>query len=450
MRDLDLARVNEWLVIMRQGGRQPSLPAGQAEFTPREVRHLLGVTKESVGAAVRRHSLQARGNGKARRFPRATVEALCGLSSRGVSPESINHYVRAIRSFMRWMVLKAKRLPSNPLDGLELVDAPQAERRHGRRELTADQLTGLLAATMANKRAFRGLDSEARYHLYLCACGTGFRAAALASLCPENFHLDDETPTVVLAVRDDKSRKGRTQPLPLDLAYELRGYIFSRPASLPVWGDAWVKDGAEILRGDLEAAGIPYVVEGPDGPEYADFHSLRHSYITALGRAGVDLRTAQELAGHSTPILTARYMHVRLHDLAGGVEKLPDFVPSDSPRCEQVEALRATGTDSVGLSPVCTGFVQTVDPGCNRMRLSEEGKKSELCNNEDVTRSSIIPLRLIEAGCKEVREEAPPGFEPGNDGFAIRCLSAWRRGRVGLPTRLLSARAASDLTGESL
>src|SRR5262249_43626479 len=33
----------------------------------------------------------------------------------------------------------------------------------------------------------------------------------------------------------------------------------------------------------------PYAVEGPDGPLYADFHSLRHSYLTLLGRGGVGL-----------------------------------------------------------------------------------------------------------------------------------------------------------------
>ena len=34
-----------------------------------------------------------------------------------------------------------------------------------------------------------------------------------------------------------------------------------------------------MLRGDLAAAGIPYTVEGPDGPLFADFHALRHSFI---------------------------------------------------------------------------------------------------------------------------------------------------------------------------
>ena len=40
------------------------------------------------------------------------------------------------------------------------------------------------------------------------------------------------------------------------------------------------------------------------------------------------MRTAQELAGHSTPILGMRYSHRRLHDLAGAVEKLQTFLPS--------------------------------------------------------------------------------------------------------------------------
>ena len=61
---------------------------------------------------------------------------------------------------------------------------------------------------------------------------------------------------------------------------------------------------ADLARNYLEEAGIPYSVEGPDGPLFADFHSLRHTYLTLGGRAGIDLRTLQELAGHSTSKLT--------------------------------------------------------------------------------------------------------------------------------------------------
>ena len=148
-------------------------------------------------------------------------------------------------------------------------------------------------------------------------------------------------PMVTLPARHAKNRKTKVQPLPPDLAKLMRSYLASKPAGQPIWGGPWASDhrGAEMLRGDLQVAGIPYIVEGPDGSLYADFHSLRHSYLTLGGRAGIDLRTLQELAGHSTPALTARYSHRRLHDLAGAIEKLPNFLPA------AVTGLVATGTE---------------------------------------------------------------------------------------------------------
>ena len=47
---------------------------------------------------------------------------------------------------------------------------------------------------------------------------------------------------------------------------------------------------SQLLRIDLDAAGIPYAVEGPDGPLYADFHALRHSYVALLEKSGATLK----------------------------------------------------------------------------------------------------------------------------------------------------------------
>src|SRR5262249_11335911 len=150
---------------------------------------------------------------------------------------------------------------------------------------------------------------------------------------PECFDLGAAVPTVTLPIRADKSRKGKVQPLPAGVADLLRAWLRGKPPGEPVWPGTWASTlkAAEMLRIDLEAAGIPYAAEGPAGPLFADFHALRHSYITALGKGGVDLRTAQELAGHSTPLLTARYSHRRLDDLSGAVGKLPGFLPLRSP-----------------------------------------------------------------------------------------------------------------------
>jgi hypothetical protein len=92
----------------------------------------------------------------------------------------------------------------------------------------------------------------------------------------------------------------------------------------------------------------------PDGLLFADFHALRHSYLTLGGRAGIDLRTLQELAGHSTPTLTARYSHRRLYDLNAAVEKLPSFLPAAEDG-SKAQGLRATGTEGAG-APVQLPF----------------------------------------------------------------------------------------------
>jgi integrase len=372
--DLSASRVMDWLAELRRKGRQRAeLELGKDLFTRAEVARALGIKPASVNSLVRRHGLDATGNGKARRFPRATVEALLERLPQGVSVETTNQYLTHLKSFCNWMV-KDRRTPASPIAHLEPGNA-DVDRRHDRRELDAGELRRLLAAARDSTGLFRGLTGRDRYHLYAVACGTGFRAAALASLTPESFDLENDPPTVTLAARRNKSRKLKVQPLPLDVAELISAYLTDKPAGQPVWGGTWARDrvAAMMLRRDLEAAGIPYVLDGPDGPLYADFHALRHSYLTLGGRSGIDLRTLQELAGHSTPLLTARYSHRRLHDLAGAVEKLPRLLPDDPP----AEALRATGTDGAArfhtseVGSVCTGFVQTNDPGRDSLRLGE-------------------------------------------------------------------------------
>jgi integrase/recombinase XerD len=57
---------------------------------------------------------------------------------------------------------------------------------------------------------------------------------------------------------------------------------------------------------------------------YADFHSLRHLFITNLERAGISTKMAQVLARHSDIRLTMNvYTHVELHDQAAAIEALP-------------------------------------------------------------------------------------------------------------------------------
>ncbi len=52
------------------------------------------------------------------------------------------------------------------------------------------------------------------------------------------------------------------------------------------------------------------------------WHCLRHTFVSRLTMAGVDLRTVQELAGHKTIQMTTRYSHLAPSHLDAAVERL--------------------------------------------------------------------------------------------------------------------------------
>jgi integrase len=240
----------------------------------------------------------------------------------GRSEQTCNHYLRAIKQFARWLV-KSKRMAENPLDNLSARNV-QTDRRHDHADLCPDELGAVLGAAQRSTRTFRGLTGVDRFHLYLAASRTGFRCQELASLTPQSFELDAQPPVANLAARFSKNRCPARQPLPPDLVEAMRGYLKGRPDRAPIWSGTWWRRGAEMLRIDLKAAGIAYEVERADGMAYRDFHGLRHAYITSLERAGVSVKTAQELARHGDVRLTLNlYTHKTLFDLGAAVEQLP-------------------------------------------------------------------------------------------------------------------------------
>src|SRR5262249_42159877 len=153
----------------------------------------------------------------------------------------------------------------------------------------------LLEATRTSSRTLRGLTGEDRWALYLTALSTGFRAGELASLNPRRFLLDQSPPVIRLGEDASKNDKGAVQPLPPAVVEALRPGLARNPADLPVWPGRWVEKPVALFRRDLAAAGIPYVVEGPDGPLYADFHATRHTFIALLDRSGATLKEAMQL-----------------------------------------------------------------------------------------------------------------------------------------------------------
>jgi integrase len=331
------------------------LEPGKEWFTKPGVATVIGVKPAAVTALVRRHGLAADGNGKARRFPRSTVEAICRLRAAPTSARTANYYLGAIGQFCRWLV-RNQRLAVSPVAHLNGLNAA-ADRRHRRRPLTPDELRRLVRSAQCSTYTFRGLSGTDRATLYVTAAATGFRAGELARLTPQAFELTARPPTATLAAEHAKNGRTAVQPLPTDVAATLRNYLSGRQTDQPVWPGAWWQRAADMIRADLSLARVPFAVDGPEGRLCADFHCLRHTMIAFLDKSGATLKEAMQLARHSDPKLTmAVYGRAHLSDLGAVVDRLSKLIESE-PAAEQKPVPTCT--------PACTELVQDGDTGCD-------------------------------------------------------------------------------------
>lgn len=267
---------------------------------------IIGCAKECCWAVVRDAA------------PDAWVRWVGARRAEGMAPETINHYLRALRSFFRWLVRNG-RLSADPLASVRLLPV-EAGRKLVRRVLSAEDFARFVRMTRRSPKTWMGLDGPARAALYLTAARTGLRAGVLARLRPADLRLDDPIPHIKTSAEDQKNRRAHLVPVPPDLLKELRRWVRTRPAGELLWPGKWnPKKSAVMVRRDLAAAGIP--ARTADG--CYDFHALRDQCGTDLARAGVPLTTVQQYLGHSTPALTARY-YVRhgLADLKAAADRL--------------------------------------------------------------------------------------------------------------------------------
>jgi integrase/recombinase XerC len=398
--DIALTPVQEFLQSLTADRQIAEHDSARESFTRSELAALLGVTTGNVRSLVKRHRLTATGNGKARRFPLPTVLALLKLARQGLGTCTAGYYARDIKAFTRWLA-KRHRIAEDPLADLAGASGEDSDHRRDRRALDAAELRELLDAAAGSTRAFRGMGGVERRYLYLTAMGTGLRAGELASLCRQHFDLDGELPAVRVPADVAKNGKAAVQPIARDMADALRAFLAGRPDAGPLWPGTWHERAADMLRLDLEAAGIPYALEGPEGPLYADFHALRHSYVALLDRAGVTLKEAMHLARHADPKLTMkRYGKPQLHDLAAAIERLPRLLP-DTPTALR-NALAATGTDPLAYTPL----TQTFDIGCDPVSSGVTGRTGDRAPTE---LPKSIRIKVVESDCDELRSTERSG-----------------------------------------
>lgn len=251
----------------------------------------------------------------------------------GLSFEAINGRLTALKAFSAWMA-RTERIRTDPLKQVAKLNA-RTDPHHRRRALTDDELARLIKQA-ENGPDVLGMSGPDRAMLYRVAVGTGLRRSELASLTPGSFDLaDTSAASVTVEAAYSKHREQDVQPLPVDLAVRLKAYTKGRPRAACVWKIP--AKTAHLMRTDGEAAEIPY----RDGAgRVADFHALRHTFITRLARAGVMPATCMKLARHKTVALTMKfYTHMLVSDERAALGRVPEIGEAGTKK------RKATGTD---------------------------------------------------------------------------------------------------------
>jgi integrase len=243
----------------------------------------------------------------------------------GISAQTFNHYLTNLKVFSNWMV-QNRRASENPLQYLSGLNV-RTDRRHDRRAISVDEIRRLLETTAGQPERF-GMTGCGRSLLYRLAVETGLRRNELRTLTVGCFDFDRLT--VKVEAGYSKHRREDVLPLRPDTAAQLRGFLIGKLPNVQAFDVP--ERTSEMLRADLEAAGIAYVDESG---LYADFHSLRHDTGTLLAAANVAPKVSQMLMRHSDINLTmSRYTHTQTGQGAQAVESLPDL-SAPSSRAQQ-------------------------------------------------------------------------------------------------------------------
>jgi integrase len=230
----------------------------------------------------------------------------------GISHQTHNFYCQALNQFAKWMVLH-RRISENPFDRLDRMNIA-TDRRHDRRALTQKEQDTLLTTTAAGlvQEGMAGID---RYWLYRMAMETGLRCDELRTLTAASFDLVNRTVTVLAGY--SKHRRQDVLPLGKETCNDLQAYLTGKEQVFPTIPPP--EHISRMVQADLAAAGIEYVVDGL----YADFHALRHSFITEVVKSGASVKECQTLARHSTPVLTlGKYTHIGISDTRQVIDRM--------------------------------------------------------------------------------------------------------------------------------
>lgn len=225
---------------------------------------------------------------------------LAELTHNNFAKKSIARFIAANKAFWHFM-LRNKFLNNDPWDR---IGNPKLERKIPT-FLTVTEINTLLNTIKNNPQELLGARDQAIYELLYA---TGIRVSELVGLNLENLDLENDELNIF-----GKGSKERIVLLGNTAKKALEHYLTKiRPQLLAGQINKAVflnRNGTRITQRSIERNLVAYAHTAGLNNKITP-HTIRHSFATHLLEGGADLRTVQELLGHSSLSTTQIYTHV--------------------------------------------------------------------------------------------------------------------------------------------
>jgi len=226
------------------------------------------------------------------------IEFMLFQKAQGISPTSISRRLAAIRMFHRFLA-RERILKSDPTT---LIDSPKLWKKVPD-TLSLNEVEALIS--QPDLRDQQGVRDKAILEtLY----ATGMRVSELSNLKTNNVNLDIGFLRCI-----GKGNKERIIPLGKKAIHSINRYLeSSRPhfSKQKTSETLFIgRSGARLSRQSIWKLIKRYAKEAKI-KKSIKVHTLRHSFATHLLERGADLRSVQEMLGHSNISTTQIYTHI--------------------------------------------------------------------------------------------------------------------------------------------
>ncbi|MDR6242158.1 site-specific recombinase XerD [Paenibacillus hunanensis] len=265
------------------------------------------------------HSVQGKSLDELKK--RHVLSYLSSARSRGVSDSTRNRKHAAVSCFFK-ALMEMELAEHNPAAGIK-----KAKTEQNKEPLYLDE------STLSS--FFKSIDGKYRTRnltIFLLMAYMGLRVGEVHLLNIQDYNQERRTLQVF-----GKGRKWRTLPVPEAVANMLNQSIEAR---LTPWRDGEQalfisQKGTRLSIRNIQQIAADTFDRFQQGVEPSrrlpySSHKLRHSFATMLLRQGTDLRTVQELLGHSSIQTTIIYTHVRDREKEEAISKLQVHLPDSA------------------------------------------------------------------------------------------------------------------------